>query len=196
MLDTSSAVTPRQCIDVSINSHCDERSDTFKAQVQFIEGTCESDGELTNSTSNYTLQEDYKTCIPVVADTICYSTVIFHNELELNRTERQELVLLPCILETSNSTTLKISSTIGNIPPGIERIRHNTMLYFSCNDSNCTLINSQNETRCANGTFQPDITSVLQDECRCGGKLESLYLYSAHALLSQICHCGVKFSSD
>ncbi len=48
------------------------------------------DSELTNTTSNYTL-EDYKTCARIVADTICYSTVIFHNELELGRTERQKL---------------------------------------------------------------------------------------------------------
>ncbi len=56
MIDPSSAVTPSQCIDVSINDHCDERSDTFQAQVQFNKGSCEPDSELTNTTSNYTLE--------------------------------------------------------------------------------------------------------------------------------------------
>ncbi len=164
MLDPSSAVTPDQCIAVSINSHCDERSDIFQAQVQFNMGSCASDSELTNTTNNYTL-EDYKTCVPVVAGRICYSTVIFHSELELGRTERHELVLLPCKLETSNSTRVNINSTIGEIPPGIEKIvPHNTIIYLSC-DSNCTL--DQNQTRCANESFQPSISHILQDRCRC-----------------------------
>ncbi len=100
--------------------------------------------------------------------------MIFHNELELGRTERQELVLMPCILKISNSTRLKINSTNGDIPLGIEvTVSHNTQLYFFCGDPNCTLIsNGHNETRCANGTFQPAVT---QDGCRCpGGKLELL----------------------
>ena len=164
MLDTSSAVTPDQCIEVSINSHCDERSDIFQAQVQFNMGSCESDPELTNSTNNYTLQDGYKTCVPVVAGTICYSIVIFHNELELGRTERQELILLPCILKTSNSTRVNINSTNGEIPRGIEMIPHNSTLYFSC-DRNCTI--DQSQSRCANGTFQPSISHILQDGCRC-----------------------------
>ncbi len=184
MIDPSSAVTPDQCIEVSINSHCDERSDTFQAQVQFIEGSCESDPELTNTTNNYTL-EDYKTCVPVVAGTICYSTVIFQNNVEVDRRKRQELVLMPCMLETSNSTRLKINSTIGNIPPGIEMVPHNARLYFFCGDPNCTLIsNGPNQTRCANGTFQPDITSLLQDGCHCpGGSLNLLCIYNHNYVL-------------
>ena len=174
MIDPSSAITPDQCIEVSINSHCDERSDTFQAQVQFIEGSCESDHELTNTTSNYTL-EDYKTCVPVVAGTICYSTVIFHNELELGRTERQELILLPCILKTSNSTRVNINSTIGEIPRGIEMIPHNTKLYFFC-DFNCTI--DQSQSRCANGTFQPSISHILQDGCRCSDSKQHLLLHN------------------
>ena len=173
MIDPSSAVTPSQCIDVSINNHWDERSDTFQAQVQFIEGSCESDSELTNTTSNYTL-EDYKTCVPVVAGTICYSIMIFHNNVELGKTDRKELVLMPCMLEPSSSTRLKINSTNGDIPLGIEvTVSHNTQLYFFCCDPNCTLIsNGHNQTRCANGTFKPDIT---QDGCHCpGGKFELL----------------------
>ncbi len=192
MIDPSSAVTPSQCIAVSINNHCDERSDTFQAQVQFIEGSCEPDSELTNTTSNYTMQ-DYKTCVPVVADTICYSTVIFHNNVELGRRKRQELVLMPCILKISNSTRLKINSTIGIIPLRIEvTVPHNTWLYFLCDNPNCTLINGHNQTRCVNGTFQPDITSVLQDGCHCPGGIKSLCCH-AHACMyllpSQICHC-------
>ncbi len=175
MIDPSSAITPDQCIEVSINSHCDERSDTFQAQVQFIEGSCESDPELINTTSNYTLQEDYKTCVPVVAGTICYSIMIFHNELELGRTERQELILLPCILKTSNSTRVNINSTIGEIPRGIKTIPYNTQLYFFC-DFNCTI--DQNQSLCANGTFQPAISHILQDGCRCSDGKQHLLLHN------------------
>ncbi len=167
MLDASFAVTLSRCIEVSINSNCEERSDTFQAQVQFIEGTCGSDSEITN-TGNYTLQEDYTTCVPIIANTNCYSIGIFHNELELGRTE---LVPMPCILNTSNSTRVNINSTIGEIQPGTEVIPHNTILYLSC-DIHCTL--DQNQTRCANGKFQPSISHILRDGCRClEGKLHN-----------------------
>ncbi len=152
--DISSTLTTEQCIEVSINQHCNESADSFQARLRFADGACENNGTI-RTTENYTLQNDYETCIRVETDPICFSAFVFRNGVEVARTVSQQLILLQCNTSTlspnydtgvqlTNSSSMDISLGV-NVP-------HNTVVYLQCTPP-CTLMGT-NTTRCVNGTFE------------------------------------------
>ncbi len=170
MADTSLTLTKNQCIEVSINQLCNESADSFQAQLQFADGAC-GESRLNKTIGNYTmLQHDYKTCIPVGTDPICFFAVMFHNGVEVARTGSEELILLQCSTSNissvyNNGVTVTNSTTMEVVLQGTE-VLHNTVLSFQC-DLLCKLMGT-NTTRCVNGTFE----SLLNESAHCDCKLQ------------------------
>ena len=165
MADISSTLTTEQCIDVSINQQCNESADSFQAVIQFADGACEK----SRTTETYTLQHDYRTCIPVGTDPICFSAVVFHNNgMEVARTGSQELILLQCNTSYissvyNNGVTVTNSTTMEVVLQGT-KVLHNTVLSFQC-ALLCKLMGT-NTTRCVNGAFE----SLLNESSHCDCK--------------------------
>ena len=171
MTDISSTLMIRQCIEVSINQRCNESADSFQAVIQFADGAC-GESTLNKTTENLTLQHDYETCIPVGTDPICFSAVMFHNNVEVARTGSEELILLQCNTSNissvyNNGVTVTNSTTMEVVLQGT-KVLHNTVLSFQC-ALLCKLIGT-NTTRCVNGTFE--------------------------SLQNQSAHCDCKFYND
>lgn len=174
MTDTSPTLTESQCIDVSINSFCNESGDSFEAQLHYTEGVCVSNGTevFTNrSTDKYKLGKDYVKCVPIKeTGTICYSAQVYHDGVVVGRTEPQQLILLPCNTSSLNlEHQVVINSTIGLISLG-DKVVHNTRLFFQCM-MGCDL-SGQSQTRCVNGTFvnEPSSAAIPFAQCNCPGK--------------------------
>ena len=160
--DPSPILTERQCIEVSINSFCNESADSFQVQIQYFEGNCERNVTIFILTDNYTLNESYSQCVPInMAGTVCYRARVFHNFEVVGVTKAQQLTLLPC--DTNSLNVLRGSGVIiSNLYMGQEEVHHNTVVKFGCNSYEL------NQTRCINGTFQPVVTSDIHITCSGG----------------------------
>ena len=156
MTDPNPTLNQSQCIEVSVNSNCNESAESFQAQLQYTEGLCVSEVVFTptQSTSSYPLSKDYKTCVPFNhTGTICYSALVYRDGVLVGRTERQQLILLPC-----NTSSLNFDGAIinmGEVMPG-EEVAHNTKLELQC-DTGYSLTSGSESLifRCVNGTIQP-----------------------------------------
>ena len=167
MTDTSSTLTERQCIEVSINNNCNESADSFQAQLQYTEGMCGNNTALFISTENYTLNEKYRQCVPIHATgTVCYKARVFHNSMVVGATKAEQLILLPC--STNSFIFLQDNGVlIMNVYSGQEEVPHNTVVKYWC-DRN-SFRSEPSQTRCINGTFEPLVTSDIHIACS-GGK--------------------------
>ena len=158
MTDTIPTLTERQCIELSINRFCNESTDSFQAQLQYTEGLCAvSNKTELFSTDNYTLEENYMTCIPInEAGVICFSAQVYHNSVVVGRTEPQQLTLLSCNLNSLHDLGVIISHVgQGAVVP------HNTVVDLWCYDFSLL-----EQTRCVNGTFpQLDSNSTHINSC-------------------------------
>ena len=160
MTDTSPTLTERQCIEVSINSYCNESADMFQAQIQYAEGTCDRNGTEFTSTNNYTLYENYRQCVPIIkTGNICYSARVFHDGRIVGSTKVKQLTLLPCRMNTLQESGVIVSTVQGRNGPR-EVVPHNTAVEIWCYDFSIL-----NRTRCANGTFVPLVTNGIHTAC-------------------------------
>ena len=152
MTDPSPILTERQCIKVSINSFCNESADSFQVQLHYTEGTCAMQAP-TKSTDIDTLSENYIQCVSIKAvSTICYSAEVYHDGIEVGRTERQQLILLPC--NTSSLNFEGVIVNMGEVMPG-EEVNHSTILELQCDTGYNPASGSEFLFRCVNGTIQP-----------------------------------------
>ena len=153
MTDTIPTLTKSPCIEVSINSNCNESADSFQAQLQYTEKMCGIDQV---ETDRYALNEDYRVCIPISAmGNVCYSALVFHNNVIVGIKEAQNLILLPCNISSLNSVPgVVINSTMGEIAQGDE-VPHNALFEFQCELGYSFVDAENNQTRCVNGTFEP-----------------------------------------
>ena len=162
-MDTSSVLTEEQCIEVSINSFCNESIKSFQAQLQYMEGMCNRDDTTTKSnllTTNYTLYENYSTCIPIsVMSNTCYSALVYHNGVLVGKTIPQQLILLPCKTSGLNFDGVMVNSSMGEILPGdLEEVIHDTKLELQCQEGYIPAndgLEFPSIICCLNGTFQP-----------------------------------------
>ena len=166
--DSRPALTERQCTEVSINRLClNASAESFQAQLQYTEGTCEN-GETESSltlinTDIYPLDESYRQCIPINITRACYSARVFHNNEVVGKTEFQQLTLLPCNITTQRAGHgIVINSSTHNITL-YEEVPHNTLLQFHCNLGYD--FSGINQTRCINGTFEPPLNDSMQATC-------------------------------
>ena len=160
--DPSPILTERQCIEVSINRFCNESANSFQAQIQYFEGSCERNSTVFVSTDNYTLNESYRQCVPInLTGTICYRAIVFYNIEVVGATKAQQLTLLPC--STNSLNFLQGSGVIiSNLHMGQEEVHHNTVVKFGCNS------NELNQTHCINGTFEPVVSNDIHTTCSGG----------------------------
>ena len=188
MTDPSPILTERQCIEVSINSFCNENEGSFQAQLLYTEGMCGKNATIATSTNNSDpLDKNYTFCVPInETGTICYSALVYHNSVVVGRTEPQQLILLPCNTSSLNLNHAKvvINSTMGIVYQGDE-VSHNTILFFRC-VMGCDL-SGPGQAHCVNGTFESgsNITSSVQCTCR-GGKYTVFKEYVAKLLLCSL----------
>ena len=156
MTDTSSTLTERQCIEVFINSFCNESADSFLAQLQYTEGMCGNNTAPFISTENYTLNEKYRQCVPInVTGTVCYKARVFQNSMVVDATKAQQLQLLPCF--TNSFIFLQDNGVlISNVYSGQEEVPHNTVVKYWCDRNG--FLSELSQTRCINGTFEPLVT--------------------------------------
>ncbi len=167
MAGISSTLTTEQCIEVSINQHCNESPDSFQARLLFADGACQNTSITINTTENTIFQNDYKTCIPVGIDPICFSAVVYRNGVEVARTMSRELILLQCNTSTLNLNDTGVELTNSSSMPMMDissgvNVPHNNMLYLQC--STCALMGT-NTTRCVNGTFDPLVNQSTYCNC-------------------------------
>ena len=159
MTDTSPVLTENPCIEVSINSNCNESADTFQVQLQYTEGMCgRNQTEFTQSTDHYSLGEDYKQCVPLTEPgKFCYSAQVYHNGVVVGSTEPQQLILLLCNISSLNFKGVIITTSMRELIPG-EEVAHNTILVLQCDVGYIPANGSEflNLTlQCVNGTVIP-----------------------------------------
>ena len=113
------------------------------------------------STNNYTLEENYMACVPInEAGTTCYSAQVYYNGVVVDRTEIQQLTLLPCTLNSLHDLGVIISSA--HVGQGAV-VPHNTVVDLWCYD-----FTQLNGARCVNGTFEPLVTNNTHTTCSQG----------------------------
>ena len=150
--NASPTLTERQCIEVSINSFCNENADSFQVQLKYAEGMCGAFDDIdavSIPTSNYPRTENYTTCINISAiGSICYSALVYHHGVVVGRTEPQQLILLPC--DTSSLSEFNVHVAGSKTRVGKE-VPHYTLLNLEC--KGCSLCGIL-QTRCINGTME------------------------------------------
>lgn len=163
VIDTNSALTERQCIDVIVNNECNERGNSFSVQLEYSEGDCNNREDIqgrsiTRQTINYT------TCVPfelqIDSNTICFSGSVFQNGTEVGMITQQQLVLMPCNTSALNlAMNVRLNLSSGEIVSPGEEVAHNTVLFLYCETG--MLDGELNSTRCVNGTFNSNLNSTI-----------------------------------
>ncbi len=150
-IDLSQVLT-EHCVQVSISSFCTENAGSFQVQLRFSSGFC-GDNTTETTTNNYTLQANYKTCIPTENYSNCFSVVVFNDGVEIGASDQWQLILFECNVSSIDVSGVWLNSTMGRVSQG-GLVPHNTQLDIQCNP-NCRMLVGDNNTLCVNGTFEP-----------------------------------------